>query len=221
MVLRQPVQQRGKDTRDKILDVAARLFAENGYSLTEVMDIVKAGEVSRGAVYHYFKGGKQDVAHAVATESFVMDDLPSTDGPRLQSVVDASILLAVAAPQVTVVRAAMRIALEQGHPLYGFLWDTYIPLVEGWLTEARDRGELMPGVVPHQAATGWVDGYTGRDARYRHRYEELPEAVAQLNMLMVRAIATPETMMKVDLSVERGRRLFTHSRWASQAHPIS
>ncbi|MFB6846348.1 TetR family transcriptional regulator [Streptomyces sp. NPDC056373] len=218
-MLRQPVTSRGKETRGKILDAGARLFAERGYLGTDVQDIVKESGVGRGAFYHHFRTGdgasaKERVAHAVVSESFVMDFLPQAVLPRLQAVIDASMLLAVASPRVTVVRAALRIALEQGHPLYGFLWKGYIPVVDGWLTEAGELGELLPGVVPQEVATVWVDGYTGADARCRHDYEQLPGEIAKLNRLMVRAVATPETMMRLDVSVERGLSLFRDSELA-------
>ncbi|WP_406161794.1 TetR family transcriptional regulator [Streptomyces canus] len=218
--MKQPVQSRGRVTRDKILSAAADLFAKNGYLKTDVQDIVKAAEVGRGAFYHQFRnsesdgGAKELVARAVVTESFVVEFVPQTVLPRVQAVVDASILLAVATPRVTVVRAALRIALEQGHPLYGFLWDGYIPVVTQWLTEAYDLGELQPGVDPREAATALVDGYTGRDARKRYAYRELPWEMAKFHQLIYRAIVTPETYAKLDLSVDRGLELFRNSAWA-------
>jgi AcrR family transcriptional regulator len=42
-------------TEQKIIDVAVRLFASQGYDATSVQEIVKAAEVTKGALYHYFR----------------------------------------------------------------------------------------------------------------------------------------------------------------------
>ncbi|WP_406395221.1 TetR/AcrR family transcriptional regulator [Streptomyces sp. NBC_00882] len=212
----------GRETRRKILVAASRVFADRGYLATEAQDIYRAANVGRGAFYHHFRpetgtsegGPVEQVAYAVVQESMITDLVPRAVLPRLQAVVDASILLAVATPRVTKVRAALRIALEQGHPLYGFLWSAYIPAIGDFLTESRDLRELLPGVEPRRAAEDWVDGYTGRDARYRLSYRDLPAAIARLNESMVRLIAEPHVARHLDLSVERGITLFETSPWA-------
>ncbi|MEU0027399.1 helix-turn-helix domain-containing protein [Streptomyces sp. NPDC006335] len=227
-MVREPVGDRGgstrsgRETRRKILAAASRVFADQGYVATEAQDIYRAADVGRGAFYHHFRpetgssegGPVEKVAYAVVQESMIQDLLPQAVLPRLQTVVDASILLAVATPRVTEVRAALRIALEQGHPLFGFLWKAYIPWIAGFLAESRDLRELLPGVEPMRAAEDWVDGYTGRDARYRLSYRDLPAAIARLNETMVRLIAEPHVARHLDLSVERGITLFEASPWA-------
>ncbi|SDH08057.1 transcriptional regulator, TetR family [Lentzea fradiae] len=42
-------------TEQKIIDAAVRLFASQGYDATSVQEIVKAAEVTKGALYHYFR----------------------------------------------------------------------------------------------------------------------------------------------------------------------
>jgi AcrR family transcriptional regulator len=48
-------QQRGEETRSRILDVAGELFAERGYDATSVADICARAGVTKGAFYHHFK----------------------------------------------------------------------------------------------------------------------------------------------------------------------
>jgi AcrR family transcriptional regulator len=209
------MQERGRQTREGILDAAARLFADRGYAGTTVQDILDRAKATKGSFYHHFQD-KEGVAHAVVTESFITDAVPQTIVPRLQAVVDASIILAVLTPRVPVVRAACRLATEQDHPSYGHLWKTYIPMVAGWLAESRDLDELQPGVDPQATAAFWVDAYTGVDMRFRYEYQQLPQEIAQMNMQVVRGIATPETMMLLDVSVGRGEMLVEHSPWAAE-----
>jgi AcrR family transcriptional regulator len=46
----------GRATRDHLLGVATRLFAERGYEDTSIEDVLAATGVSRGALYHHFAG---------------------------------------------------------------------------------------------------------------------------------------------------------------------
>jgi AcrR family transcriptional regulator len=42
-------------TEQKIIDAAVRLFASQGYDATSVQEIVTAAQVTKGALYHYFR----------------------------------------------------------------------------------------------------------------------------------------------------------------------
>jgi AcrR family transcriptional regulator len=46
----------GRATRDNLVEVATRLFAEHGYENTSIEDVLAATGVSRGALYHHFAG---------------------------------------------------------------------------------------------------------------------------------------------------------------------
>jgi TetR/AcrR family fatty acid metabolism transcriptional regulator len=49
-----------KNTRDRIIDAARKLFADQGYHKTTVMEIARATDLSEAAMYEYFKG-KEDL----------------------------------------------------------------------------------------------------------------------------------------------------------------
>ena len=54
-----------EETVNRILDVAFRLFMEQGYEHTSIQDIIdQLGGLSKGAIYHHFKS-KEDVLVAV------------------------------------------------------------------------------------------------------------------------------------------------------------
>lgn len=63
-----------EETVQKILDVATRLFSEQGYENTTIGDIVDGlGGMTRGAVYHHFKN-KEEILDAVTTRLFHQND---------------------------------------------------------------------------------------------------------------------------------------------------
>jgi AcrR family transcriptional regulator len=56
----------GRATRDQLIEVATRLFAEHGYEGTSVEAVLSAAGVSRGALYHHF-AGKEALFEAVVS----------------------------------------------------------------------------------------------------------------------------------------------------------
>lgn len=52
------------ETREKILDTAERLFAEQGYAVTSLRQVIAAAKVNIAAVHYHF-GGKEELLDAV------------------------------------------------------------------------------------------------------------------------------------------------------------
>lgn len=52
------------NTRERIIDSARQLFAENGYQKTTIVDISRLAGVSEAALYEYFKG-KEDLLQTI------------------------------------------------------------------------------------------------------------------------------------------------------------
>ena len=211
--MRHPVQARSKAKRQRLLNAAAQLIAEKGYAQTTVEEILQLAGLTKGVMYNQFEN-KQQLAGAVLVEGFKMRMHPAQpDMPRLQSVVDNSIALAVLTPQVPMVKAAARLATDQDNAYYGHMWLGYIPAVTELLIESREMGELLPGVDPALTAKTWVAAYTGIDLMQRKEYDRLPHEIAPVNAQIVRGIATPETLMRLDVSVERGYKLVREAQW--------
>lgn len=70
---------KGSRTREKILRVATRMFAEQGYDGTGIRDIEQAAGVNRGVVTYHF-GNKEEIWKAAFTFSF----LPAIEALRAQ-----------------------------------------------------------------------------------------------------------------------------------------
>lgn len=70
--------------RDRLLDAAVRLFAEQGFSKASVRQIAAAARVNVAAISYYF-GDKQGLYRAAFTEPMgsARDDIPLFSGPSL------------------------------------------------------------------------------------------------------------------------------------------
>lgn len=56
-------------TRDRILDAAALLFRRQGYAATGIKEIVGEAGAPLGSLYHYFPGGKEQIAVEAVTRA--------------------------------------------------------------------------------------------------------------------------------------------------------
>ncbi len=77
----------GRATRGQLIEVATRLFAEQGYEGTSIEAVLSAAGVSRGALYHHFPG-KEALFEAVvvAVSDQVTVDLAAAVGGRTDPV---------------------------------------------------------------------------------------------------------------------------------------
>lgn len=57
------------NTRDRLLAATNELFRRRGYNGTGLKDVTTAAGATTGSLYHFFPGGKSELAEAVITES--------------------------------------------------------------------------------------------------------------------------------------------------------
>ncbi|MCC2111352.1 MAG: TetR/AcrR family transcriptional regulator, partial [Hyphomicrobiales bacterium] len=51
-----------KSQRDRIVRATAQLLRQRGYAATGLSDIIETSGAPKGSLYHYFPGGKDDIA---------------------------------------------------------------------------------------------------------------------------------------------------------------
>ena len=111
--------ERREATRGRILEAAARLFAEQGYEATSTQQILEAAGTSRGALYHHFET-KQAIFEAVfervSKEAITRASRGAARGSALETLTRACLrwLREVRRPEVSA------ILIEQGPPVLGW-----------------------------------------------------------------------------------------------------
>ncbi len=139
-------------TTAALIAAARQLFAEHGYAGVGTEEIVQLAGVTRGALYHHFRGGKEALFRAVLVQLSAETvrrigeaaSVPSDPWQALMAGADA-FLDACAKPEV------QRIMLVDGPSVLG--WDVWraidsdhgLGLLEQALQRAMDAGAMLPG----------------------------------------------------------------------------
>jgi TetR/AcrR family transcriptional repressor of nem operon len=78
MTVSAPRTDKGRATRDRVLDAATALVFEHGVAGTTLDDVRAVAKVSKGQLYHYF-ADKEDLVHAVIDRTIqqVLDAQPA------------------------------------------------------------------------------------------------------------------------------------------------
>lgn len=104
--------------------------------------------------------------------------------------------------------------------LFGTRWPDWIKLGEGVLTEAKERGELLPHVVPAETARLLVGAWTGVQLVTESLPGRgLPQEVSNLYALILPGIAAPGILATLEVSPFRAERLLVEAR--GRAAPVN
>ena len=189
---------RGRATREQLIEVATRLFAENGYEDTSIEDVLAAAGVSRGALYHHF-AGKDALFGAVveSVENRVMADLAAAAGD-VPDAVDRLRVLALTWIGMAVDPVIQRITLLDAPSVLGIEhWldpdqQQALTAMKALLREVSEDGRLAPELVDPFATMllGALDEMALTVARAPEPEAALPGARAAVEELL-RRVLTP------------------------------
>jgi AcrR family transcriptional regulator len=137
-------------TMAALVAAARTLFADRGYAGVGTEEIVQAAGVTRGALYHHFRGGKEDLFHAVFVQlsaevtQRVLAAAGSAEDPWEALVVGADAFL-----DASTTTEVQRIMLIDGPSVLG--WDVWreadsdyaVTYLEAALQRAMDEGRMI------------------------------------------------------------------------------
>lgn len=155
-------QARAIRTRKAVLEAAAEVFDERGYAATSMAEVLARAQVTKGALYFHF-ASKEELAQAVIGAQAGFTDAGQDYTSPLQAVIDLSHRIARGLQRDVLLRAAIRLVIEQGSfttpsPASYLLW---IETLRNLLEEARGRHELLPHIDTNAAAETIVAAFTG------------------------------------------------------------
>lgn len=207
------LQERAIRTRRSILVAAADVFADVGYEAATISEILQRANVTKGALYFHF-ASKEQLAQAVLTDQ--LNAVPQTP-PRelvLQEGLDAGFLLAhLLGSGDPMVRGSIRLTVDQGSPHDGL--DRRVPMAS-WvdhnaklLERAKANGEVLPQVDVEASAKAFVAAFTGAQvlSKIMSDHADLTERVVDLYRHLMTCIAVPAVLVRLDMSLDRGRRV--------------
>ncbi|CAM5734695.1 MULTISPECIES: ScbR family autoregulator-binding transcription factor [Streptomyces] len=206
-------QERAIRTRRTILDAAAAVFDERGYTSATIGEILGRAGVTKGALYFHF-GSKEELALGIFEEQLAVTLPPQSS--KLQELVDSGLVLALRLCTDPLVRASVGLALDQGA-----LGLDRTPAFRMWidqttrtLAEAKARGELLPHVEVTETAELLVASFSGVQllSQLRCQRQDLEHRVVVLFQHMLPGIAVPAVLARLDISADRGRRALEAGR---------
>ncbi|MFG2614331.1 ScbR family autoregulator-binding transcription factor [Streptomyces anulatus] len=200
-------QERAEQTRRALLLAAAEVFDEFGYAGASITRILKRAGVTAGALYFHF-GSKEDLAKAV------MNSQPDTLVPLLaasglQRLIDLTLVWSWQLQRDPLLRAGVRLTNEQasiGDSLNADPYEKFRGIMTSCLQEAREEGELQPGIEPTVVAEFVIAACTGMQmySNVVSGRRDLPERTQQMWNLLLPGIAVPSVITRAEATPTRG-----------------
>ncbi|MEW1698396.1 ScbR family autoregulator-binding transcription factor [Streptomyces sp. NPDC091278] len=197
--------ERATRTRQRVLLAAAEVFDEAGYERAAVTQIVERAGLTLGALYFHF-GSKQGLAEAL------MNAQPTTIEPHLEStglqrLVDITLVWADRMKRDPILRAGVRLAIEQGsHGMNDATsFEEWRVLMCGHLDEARCNGELREGTCPERLARFVVGACTGMQvySNLATKRVDLTERVCDMWDLLLPSVASESVVHDIHVGPTR------------------
>jgi AcrR family transcriptional regulator len=167
----QPRTERGRASRERIVERAAELFAEHGIAATSLDEVLAAAAAGKGQFYHYFRGRDELVEAAVGLRcAQVLAGLTQALG-SVSSLAELEQALAgfaagfeqMGLPGCPIGTLAAEVAgCNEGARLQAAAgFDAWERLFADALARMRDRGELRADARPGLLATAMLASIEG------------------------------------------------------------
>ncbi|MFJ1742642.1 ScbR family autoregulator-binding transcription factor [Streptomyces microflavus] len=214
-------QTRSLLTQEAILEAAAAVFDENGFSGAAVSMILErsGGRVSKGALYHHFPS-KEAMARKILETQVPMSTLPP-QASKIQELVDTSFYFVHLLLTNPLARAGARLSTDGGLPPDldpGMVFRDWAQHAEFLVRQAMELGEALPGIDPAEISEVLVGAYVGIQltSHALDGRKELPRKISLFWQLTLPGIATPGLIPGIKFSPERMHYLFPPNAQTSE-----
>jgi len=180
-------------TTAALLDAARALFADQGYAAVGTEEIVQRAGVTRGALYHHFRGGKEELFRAVLVQISAETTRQITGAALAEDDPWDALLAGIDAfLDACARRDVQRIVLVDGPSVLG--WDVWRAidaqyshgLIEGTLQRAMENGQLL--VQPTDALAQVLLGALHEAAMVVARADDPTAARAEMGAMVRRLL---------------------------------
>lgn len=181
----------------QLMDSAARLFHEKGYSSTSLQDLADAVGLQKGSLYHYIDS-KEDLLFAILedTHAFFLDLVATADehagtaAQRLGELLYRHARYATEHSDVVAVYYRERSALSRAlQERIVATRDAYENALRRIVAEGQAGGEFHPSPDPKLAVFGLLGTINWTNQWYRPEGERSPEEIArELSRMAVRSL---------------------------------
>lgn len=189
-------QERAIRTRNAILLAAAVVFDERGFEAASIAEILSRAGVTKGGLYFHFPS-KEALAEAVMAEQIRVLPDPVDDAP-LQNVIDLTHHVAGQLQSNPLVRAGVRLALDQGSfgDRSSSAYQQWIDVLEPYLRQADEQGHLAPQADPQAVTELIVAAFTGVQllSQRLSQHQDLLERLTIMWHHLLPGIAHPRTL---------------------------
>jgi AcrR family transcriptional regulator len=167
----EPKTGRGRASRERIVERAAELFAEQGIAATSVDEVLAAAGAGKGQFYHYFRGRDELAAAAVgyrcaqviAGLTQALGDVSTLAGLERALAAFATGFEEMGMPGCPIGTLSTEIAgrNEEARLQAAAGFDAWERLLAGALERMREHGELRAEAEPAALATGLLASLEG------------------------------------------------------------
>ncbi|WP_370128561.1 ScbR family autoregulator-binding transcription factor [Streptacidiphilus sp. EB103A] len=200
-------QERAIQTRWTVLQAAAAVFAEHGYSSASMAQILASAGVTKGALYFHFPSKEHLAKAVVAEQAHLLTEGAFDAAPGIQALIDMSHMFAEGLRTDPVARGAVRLVIEYGSfsspdPTPYLQW---IEAVRGPLAQAREIGQLRAEVDIDSTAEAVVGMFTGIQliSEVLSGRADLGRRITSLWELLLPSLLVPEAMAGLRLEGSR------------------
>lgn len=203
--LENQVGRKAHETRQLLLNVAARLFAQHGYAGTSTTDILRAAGLTKGAMYFHFRS-KEALARAVIEDrQLFWRHLAADVARRHPQPVEQLVVLTDEVAQLyqtdrsAVAAARLSAELVDLDPAAPRPYAGWVGIVTSLMAAAQENGDFVTDVPAETMAAAFVAAFVGAEAISGAwtDHADLPERMRNVWRLMLPALTSGPAQLPI------------------------